>query len=148
MFCPFCRSVRLKVNDTRTNEETGIIRRRRQCLDCKGRFTTLEALEVLPLPMVVKNNGVRVEFSREKLERSIQLALKKRPVSTEMVDKMLHRIIQKAMETRAREIPSKAIGDWVIEELRAIDPVAYVRYASVYWDFKTLDNFTETILRF
>ncbi len=145
MNCPFCQSEKIKVTDTRRNEEKNTIKRRRLCLVCKKRFSTLEEIEQLPLPFVIKHKGARVAFSCEKLERSIRLAIIKRPIPTEEIDQMLTRLIQKAMNLHAREISSKVLGDWVMEELRAIDSVAYVRYASVYWDFKTLDNFTETI---
>ena len=147
MFCPFCGGKETQVTDTRPNLETGAIRRRRKCASCGRRFKTLEAVDSLPLPRVIKHSGVRVDFSRDKLERSVQLALKKRPIPTDDVDNLINRVIKRALQKNAREISSKLLGEWVMEELRALDLVAYVRYASVYWDFKTLDNFTDTIRR-
>lgn len=147
MFCPFCGGKETQVTDTRTNLETGVIRRRRKCVACGRRFKTVEELDSLPLPRVIKRSGVRVDFSRDKLERSVQLALKKRSIPTDDVDNLINRIIKRVLQKNTREISSKLMGDWVMEELRTLDLVAYVRYASVYWDFKTLDNFTDTIRR-
>lgn len=130
--------------ETRVSDEGDSIRRRRRCPNCDKRFTTYERVELL-LPSVVKSNGTRVDFDRRKLRGSMQLALRKRPVSQEAVDAALHRIEDKLLGLGVREVPSSRIGELVMRELRKLDKVAYVRFASVYRNFEDVDAFAEAI---
>ena len=130
--------------ETRVSDDGDTIRRRRRCPDCDKRFTTYERIELL-LPAVVKNNGTRVDYDRRKLRGSMMLALRKRPVSVEQVDAALDRIQDKLLATGARELPSARLGELVMRELKRIDKVAYVRFASVYRSFEDVDEFRQLI---
>ncbi len=144
MKCPFCGHADTQVVETRIAEEGDFIRRRRQCASCEKRFTTYERPEV-NFPAVVKKDGRRIEFERTKLRSSMNLALRKRPVSTEQVDKAIERIEEKLLNLGAREVPSSRIGELVMRELKKLDKVAYVRFASVYRSFEDVKDFTALI---
>lgn len=144
MKCPFCGADDTQVVDSRLNEEGNSIRRRRRCPACDKRFTTYETAE-LHLPQVVKQNGTREEFKREKLRVSFTRALHKRPVPTEYVDKALDRIVQKILGLGAREVPARLLGETVMQELKQMDQVAYIRFASVYRSFSDVDDFHNAI---
>ena len=130
--------------ETRESDEGDVVRRRRRCLKCDKRFTTYERAEIA-LPAVVKKDGARVEFDAAKLRGSMMLALRKRPVSTEQVDAAIDRIQDKLLATGARELPSARLGELVMRELKRIDKVAYVRFASVYRSFEDVDEFRQLI---
>jgi transcriptional repressor NrdR len=144
MKCPFCGSLDTQVIDSRVNEEGDSIRRRRRCAGCDKRFTTHETAE-LRMPQVVKQNGSREEFRREKIRTSFIRALNKRPVSTELVDSAIQHIEQKILGLGEREIASRQIGEMVMTELRKLDKVAYIRFASVYRSFQDVDDFRDVI---
>lgn len=144
MYCPFCNAEDTKVIDSRLIREGNQTRRRRECEDCKERFTTYEAAE-LSLPPVIKRDGRRVLFSEEKLRSGMLRALEKRPVSMEQVETSVARMIRKAMTSGEREIPSAQLGEWVMEELLELDQVAYVRFASVYRCFQNIQEFKKEI---
>lgn len=144
MKCPFCGHSETAVAETRVAEDGDFIRRRRQCSACDKRFTTYERIE-LTMPAVVKKNGSRAEFDRRKLRASLQLALRKRPVGLEQVDAATHRIEDKLLGLGLREVPSERIGELVMRELKRLDKVAYVRFASVYRSFEDVDEFTDLI---
>jgi transcriptional repressor NrdR len=144
MKCPFCGHADTQVVETRIAEEGDFIRRRRQCASCEKRFTTYERPEV-NFPAVVKKDGRRIEFERTKLRSSMNLALRKRPVSTEQVDKAIERIEEKLLNLGVREVPSSRIGELVMRELKKLDKVAYVRFASVYRSFEDVKDFTALI---
>jgi transcriptional repressor NrdR len=140
MKCPFCGNDDTQVVETRMSEEGNFIRRRRQCASCEKRFTTYERPEV-NFPAVVKKDGRRIEFDRNKLVGSMNLALRKRPVSTTQVDSAIERIEEKLLSLGVREIPSTRIGELVMRELKKLDKVAYIRFASVYRSFEDIDEF-------
>lgn len=144
MKCPYCAEPNTQVVDTRENEDGDTVRRRRRCLSCDKRFTTYERAEIA-LPAVVKKDGARVEFDPAKLRGSMMLALRKRPVSMEQVDAAIDRIQDKLLATGARELPSARLGELVMRELKRIDKVAYVRFASVYRSFEDVDEFRQLI---
>lgn len=144
MKCPFCGFADTQVVDSRVGEDGESIRRRRKCVKCEKRFTTYETVE-LRLPQIVKSDGKRQEFSREKIERGFRRALHKRPVSTELVDAAVERVVQRALAQGEREIESRVVGQWVMDELRKLDKVAYVRFASVYKSFKDVEDFRDVI---
>lgn len=144
MKCPFCNAGDTGVIDSRVSEEGDRIRRRRRCLACDKRFTTYETVE-LRLPQVVKQDGNRAEFDRKKLLTSFTRALHKRPVPTRDVDAALDGVVQKLLSLGEREIPSRKIGEMVMEELYKLDKVAYIRFASVYRSFQGADDFHEAI---
>lgn len=144
MKCPFCGCPDTQVVDSRVSDEGDAIRRRRRCTACDKRFTTYETAEVR-MPQVVKQNGHRVEFDREKVRISFQRALHKRPVPTQLVDDAIERIVQKVLALGERELPSRQIGELVMKELAKLDKVAYVRFASVYRSFQDLDDFRDAI---
>lgn len=144
MKCPFCGTPSTQVTDTRENDEGEIVRRRRRCLSCDKRFTTYERIE-LKMPQVVKKNGSRTEYDTEKLLASMKLALRKRPVSSENVDAAVARIEEKLLALGEREIPSDRIGELVMRELKKLDKVAYIRFASVYRNFEDAEEFSEVI---
>ena len=144
MRCPFCDHADTQVIDSRVSDDGDAIRRRRRCPNCDKRFTTYERIE-LSMPAVVKKNGSRVEFDRRKLRASLQLALRKRPVAAEQVDATIHRIEEKLMSLGLREVPSERIGELVMRELKKMDKIAYVRFASVYRSFEDVDEFAEAI---
>ncbi len=140
MKCPFCNHLDTQVVDTRISEDANFIRRRRQCGACEKRFTTYERPEV-NFPAIVKKDGRRIEYDRSKLQASFNLALRKRPVSTEQVDSALERIEEKLLNLGLREVLSPRIGELVMRELKKLDKVAYVRFASVYRNFEDIDEF-------
>ncbi len=144
MRCPFCSHEDTQVAETRESDEGDVIRRRRRCPSCDKRFTTYERAE-LAMPAVVKKDGSRSEFDRSKIRASMLLALRKRPVSTDQVDAALGRIEEKLLATAANEVPSTRIGEMVMRELKKLDKVAYVRFASVYRSFEGVDEFSRLI---
>ncbi|MEK9775325.1 MAG: transcriptional regulator NrdR [Quisquiliibacterium sp.] len=144
MRCPFCDHDDTQVVDSRESDDGDSVRRRRRCPNCDKRFTTYERVE-LALPAVVKKNGSRVEFDRRKLRASLQLALRKRPVAAEQVDATIHRIEEKLLGLGLREIASERVGELVMRELKRIDKIAYVRFASVYRSFEDVDEFADAI---
>ncbi|MBL8482250.1 MAG: transcriptional repressor NrdR [Rhodocyclaceae bacterium] len=144
MKCPFCASPDTQVVDTRENEEGDIVRRRRRCNACDKRFTTYERAD-LKMPAIVKKDGRRNDFDRAKLAASMQLALRKRPVTTEAVDGAVQRIEDKLRVLGEREIPSHALGELVMRELKRLDKIAYVRFASVYRNFEDVSEFREAV---
>ena len=144
MKCPFCGAIETTVADTRINDDGDVVRRRRRCLSCDRRFPTCERAEIRA-PQVVKKNGLRVDFDREKLSASLWLALRKRPVSAEAVDLAISGIVEKLLTLGEREISSEKIGEMVMEELQRLDKVAYIRFASVYRNFADVDEFSDII---
>jgi transcriptional repressor NrdR len=144
MKCPFCGNGDTQVVETRVAEDGDFIRRRRQCADCEKRFTTYERPD-LTFPAIVKKDGRRIEYERAKLLGSMKLALRKRPVSTEQIDAAVERIEEKLLNLGVREIPSSRIGELVMRELKKLDKVAYVRFASVYRSFEDVDEFKTVV---
>lgn len=144
MRCPYCSHDETQVVETRESDEGGVIRRRRRCLHCDKRFTTYERVEIA-LPAVVKKDGSRVEFDPAKMRASMLLALRKRPVSVEQVDAAIERIQDKLLASGVREVPSTRVGELVMRELKRMDKVAYVRFASVYRSFEDVDEFRQLI---
>ena len=140
MKCPFCAHVDTQVIDTRVAEDATFIRRRRRCGACDKRFTTYERPD-LSFPAIVKKDGRRVDFRPEKLRASMDLALRKRPVGVEQVDSAVERVEEALLTTGLREIASNRLGELVMRELRRLDKVAYVRFASVYRNFEDIDEF-------
>ena len=147
MFCPFCSHEETKVIDSRLVAEGDQVRRRRECLSCHERFTTYEVAELL-MPRIIKTDGSRVPFDENKLRAGMNKALEKRPVSIEDIDAAVHQIKHKLQATGEREVPSTLLGKEVMEQLQNLDGVAYVRFASVYRDFKDLDEFRAEIDKF
>lgn len=146
MHCPFCSTVDTKVIDSRLVAEGDSVRRRRECVDCGERFTTFEAAELV-MPRLVKRDGTREPFDEEKLRRSFTKALEKRPVSVEAIDNCLNHIKHRLRAMGEREVSSQLLGEAVMEELRSVDEVAYVRFASVYRDFQDISEFQAEIQR-
>lgn len=146
MRCPFCGATDTKVIDSRLANEGHQVRRRRECLDCGERFTTYESVELV-MPRIVKTGGERVPFSEEKLRGGMLRALEKRPVETEQVEAAINRIKHRLRAGGEREVPSRRLGDWVMAELRELDDVAFVRFASVYRSFQDVNEFREEIER-
>ena len=144
MRCPYCSHDETQVVETRESDEGGVIRRRRRCLHCDKRFTTYERVEIA-LPAVVKKDGSRVEFDAAKMRASMLLALRKRPVSVEQVDAAIERIQDKLLASGVREVPSTRVGELVMRELKRMDKVAYVRFASVYRSFEDVDELRQLI---
>lgn len=144
MRCPFCRHEETQVIDSRMAEEGAAIRRRRRCSACDKRFTTYERVELV-LPIIVKKDGSRTEFDREKVAASMKLALRKRPVSADAVADAIARIEFQLLASGEREVRSERIGEWVMNELAKLDKVAYIRFASVYRRFEDIADF-EAIL--
>lgn len=140
MKCPFCGHAETQVVETRVSEEGDFIRRRRQCGHCEKRFTTYERPD-LAFPSIVKKDGRRIDYDRGKLLASMNLALRKRPVSTDQIDSAMERIEEKLLNLGLREIPSTRLGELVMRELKKLDKVAYVRFASVYRSFEDIDEF-------
>jgi transcriptional repressor NrdR len=140
MRCPSCASLDTQVKDSRPTEDSSVIRRRRVCLACNFRFTTFERVQLREL-IVIKRNGRRVPFDRDKLLRSVQIALRKRPVEPERIDQAVSKIVRELESQGESEISSEAIGEMVMESLRALDDVAYVRFASVYRNFREAKDF-------
>lgn len=146
MRCPFCHVEDTKVVDSRLSGEGDQVRRRRECISCSERFTTYEMIEI-SFPRLLKRDGRYEEFREEKLRSGLLRALEKRPVSAEAVDAAIARILRRLREYPERELKTQVLGEWVIEELRALDEIAYIRFASVYRSFQDLDEFGEEIAR-
>jgi transcriptional repressor NrdR len=146
MHCPFCNALDTKVIDSRLVADGNQVRRRRECITCAERFTTFESAELV-MPRLVKQNGEREPFNEDKLRSGMLKALEKRPVSAEQVEEAISHINHKLRASGEREVPSKLVGGLVMEELRRLDEVAYVRFASVYRSFKDLNEFREEIDR-
>ena len=140
MKCPFCGNLETQVAETRISEEADFIRRRRQCTACEKRFTTYERPDV-SFPAIVKKDGRRIEYKRSKIHGSMNLALRKRPVSTEQVDAAIERIEEKLLSLGLKEVASTRLGELVMRELKKLDKVAYIRFASVYRSFEDIDEF-------
>ena len=146
MHCPFCKAPETKVIDSRLANEGDSVRRRRECLSCSERFTTFETAELV-MPRLVKSDGSRVPFDDQKLLQGMLKALEKRPVSLETIEEAVSRIKYNLRATGDREVLSSRLGEWVMEELKKLDHVAYVRFASVYRSFQDLDEFRQEIER-
>ena len=144
MRCPYCEHDDTQVIDSRVTDDGDSVRRRRRCMACDKRFTTYERPE-LAMPSVVKKDGSRVDYDSAKLRASMMLALRKRPVSVDQVDAAIERIEEKLLASGAREVPSTRLGELVMRELKRIDKVAYVRFASVYRSFEDVDEFQKLI---
>ena len=146
MHCPFCHADDTRVIDTRLVADGEQIRRRRECQSCNERFTTYESAELL-MPRVIKSNGAREPFNEEKLRSGLARALEKRPVSTEDLETILNHIQHDLRATGERELPSRVVGEAVMKQLKDVDQVAYVRFASVYRDFQDISEFQDEIAR-
>jgi transcriptional repressor NrdR len=146
MYCPFCRTEDTRVIDSRLASDGMQVRRRRECLACGERFTTFESAELV-MPRIIKSSGAREPFNEKKLSAGILRALEKRPVKSESVDAAISRIQHRLRASGERELQSRLLGDWVMHELRALDQVAYVRFASVYRSFEDVQAFQEEIER-
>ncbi len=144
MRCPFCQNEDTQVKDSRPTEDGACIRRRRQCDKCGSRFTTFERVQLREL-VVLKRSGRRAPFDREKLARSVMIALRKRPIEAEQVEQMISGIVRRLESQGETEVQSEQIGEMVMEALAHLDPVAYVRYASVYRDFRETSDFADFI---
>lgn len=144
MRCPYCGGLETQVRDSRPTEDNTAIRRRRICPDCGGRFTTFERVQLREL-MVLKRSGRRVPFEREKLEKSVSVALRKRPVDNERVERMLNGIVRQLESVGEGDITSETIGEMVMEGLKQLDDVAYVRFASVYRNFREAKDFENAL---
>ncbi|HEY9057523.1 MAG TPA: transcriptional regulator NrdR [Aurantimonas sp.] len=144
MRCPYCGSQDSQVKDSRPAEDGGAIRRRRVCPDCNGRFTTFERIQLREL-QVLKKSGKKVPFDRDKLARSIEVALRKRPVEAERIERLISGIVRRLEQSGEQDIPSDTIGEMVMEALKELDDVAYVRFASVYRDFREAKDFQSLI---
>ncbi|MGH6950593.1 MAG: transcriptional regulator NrdR [Vitreimonas sp.] len=144
MRCPFCQNEDTQVKDSRPTEDGAAIRRRRQCDKCESRFTTFERVQLRDL-VVLKRSGRRVPFDREKLARSLYIALRKRPIEQDQIEQMISSIVRKLESQGENEITSETIGEMVMDALANLDPVAYVRYASVYRDFRETSDFADFI---
>ncbi|OCG70405.1 transcriptional regulator NrdR [Gilliamella sp. Occ3-1] len=146
MHCPFCNADDTKVIDSRLVGEGFQVRRRRQCVECNERFTTFEVAELI-MPNVIKSNKVREPFNEDKLRNGMKKALEKRPVSFDAIEDAITRIKSKLRATGEREVPAKLIGDYVIEELKNLDKIAYIRFASVYFSFDDIEQFSNEIAK-
>lgn len=146
MQCPFCSHDDTKVVDSRLAGEGSQVRRRRECISCGERFTTYETAELL-MPRIIKTDGTREPFNDEKLLNGILRALEKRPVKSESIDAAISRLQHRLQACGERELPSRQLGEWVMEELRDLDQVAYVRFASVYRSFEDVSEFREEVER-
>ena len=146
MHCPFCNNTDTKVIDSRLVSEGTSVRRRRECITCMERFTTYESAELV-IPRIIKQNGIREPYDETKLRAGLLKSLEKRPVSTEKLEEMVKRIEASLRSTGEREIASRVVGEQVMKELREVDEVAFVRFASVYRSFKDLNEFREEIDR-
>ncbi len=144
MKCPFCGHSNTQVLDTRMSEDGDAVRRRRRCEACDRRFTTYERIELF-FPAIVKKNGSRVDYSRAKLKDSMRLALRKRPVSAEAIDEAITRIEEKLLALGEKEVPSSQVGELVMRELRKLDKIAYIRFASVYRSFEDVAEFSDVL---
>lgn len=146
MYCPFCSEIDTKVIDSRLVADGQQVRRRRECPKCNERFTTFETAELV-FPRIIKRDGRRSPFDEQKLRAGMLRALEKRPVSSEQIEIVMHRLLNRIRSTGEREINSQLLGEWVMEELRGLDQVAYVRFASVYRSFQDVKAFNEEIKR-
>lgn len=146
MRCPFCNAPDTKVIDSRLANDADSVRRRRECLTCSERFTTFETAELV-MPRIVKRDGSRVPFDEQKLLQGMLKALEKRPVSTETIEQAVNQIKYNLRATGDREVIASRLGEWVMDELKKLDQVAYVRFASVYRSFQDLDEFRQEIER-
>ena len=146
MHCPFCGAFDTKVIDSRLVSEGNQVRRRRECITCEERFTTYETAELV-MPRIIKQNGIREPFNEDKLLAGLTKALEKRPVSIEKVEEAINRIKAHLRATGEREVQSRDVGEQVMKELRQLDEVAFVRFASVYRSFKDLNEFRQEIDR-
>ncbi|MCN4145017.1 MAG: transcriptional regulator NrdR [Thiohalomonas sp.] len=146
MRCPFCNAADTKVIDSRLANEGDSVRRRRECLTCAERFTTFETAELV-MPRIIKSDASRVPFDEQKLLQGMSKALEKRPVSMETIEQAVNHIKYNLRATGDREVPAKRLGEWVMDELKQLDQVAYVRFASVYRSFQDLDEFRQEIER-
>ena len=144
MRCPYCGSLDTQVKDSRPTEDSAVIRRRRVCPECNGRFTTFERVQLRELT-VLKRSGRRVAFDREKLLRSVEISLRKRPVDPERIERLISGIVRKLESMGENEIASSVIGELVMEELKLLDDVAYVRFASVYRNFREPRDFEKVL---
>lgn len=144
MHCPFCSTEETKVIDSRLVSDGYQVRRRRECGNCHERFTTFETAELI-IPKIIKNDSTREPFNEEKLRRGIQHALEKRPVSADDVEQAISHIIHRLRTTGEREVPSKLVGTLAMEELKKLDKVAYIRFASVYLSFDDINQFSKEI---
>lgn len=144
MKCPYCAELNTQVVDTRENEGADTVRRRRRCTRCDKRFTTYERAE-LQLPQIVKKNGSRCDYQRDKLQASMMLALRKRPVTTEQLEAAIDHIEEQLLTLGERELPSDRIGEMVMQALQKLDKVAYIRFASVYRNFEDVADFSDAI---
>ncbi|MFP3921837.1 MAG: transcriptional regulator NrdR [Dichotomicrobium sp.] len=144
MRCPFCGALNTQVKDSRPAEDNGAIRRRRFCAECGGRFTTFERIQLRELT-IIKRNGRRVPFDRDKLARSIQIAARKRSVEPERIDQLVSSIVRRMESSGDPEISSQRVGELVMEGLKTLDDVAYVRYASVYKNFREPSDFADLL---
>src|SRR5881396_4224738 len=144
MRCPNCGSLDTQVRDSRPTEDSSAIRRRRVCVACNFRFTTFERVQLREL-VVIKRNGRRVPFDRDKLVRSVQIALRKRPVEPERIDQAVSKIVRELESQGESEVSSETVGEMVMEHLRALDDVAYVRFASVYRNFREAKDFESAL---
>ncbi|MBX9774997.1 MAG: transcriptional regulator NrdR [Xanthobacteraceae bacterium] len=144
MRCPNCASLDTQVKDSRPTEDSSVIRRRRVCLACNFRFTTFERVQLRELT-IIKRNGRRVPFDRDKLLRSVQIALRKRPVEPERIDQAVSKIVRELESQGESEVSSEAVGELVMEALRSLDDVAYVRFASVYRNFREAKDFEQLL---
>jgi transcriptional repressor NrdR len=147
MKCPFCANVENKVIDSRISKDGGAIRRRRECLACGRRFTTYEFVEEV-LPMVVKKDGRRELFDRTKIRSGVKKACEKRPISTDDIENLVERVEQACQEYQGKEIPASLIGEQIMKELQELDGVAYVRFASVYREFRDVADFIQELKGF
>lgn len=142
MKCPFCGNPDSQVKDSRPSDDGAAIRRRRSCPNCNGRFTTFERVQLREL-VILKRNGRRTPFDRDKLERSLAIALRKRPIQPEQIEQLVSRIVRQLESLGETEIPSSVVGDFIMKGLKGVDEVAYVRYASVYKDFRHTGDFAK-----
>ena len=146
MKCPFCGNQDTQVKDSRPSDDGAAIRRRRSCPQCNGRFTTFERVQLREL-MILKRNGRRTPFDRDKLMRSVSIALRKRPVDGDRVEQMVSKLVRQLESMGETELPSSTVGGLVMQGLKELDDVAYVRYASVYKDFRETGDFADFLAR-
>lgn len=144
MKCPFCGEINNKVIDSRLSKNGDVIRRRRECIECRRRFTTYEHIEEIPI-MIIKKDGRREVFNREKVRSGIQRACEKRDISMDVIDEFVDELERDLRETGKKEIPSQEIGERIITRLHELDDVAYVRFASVYREFKDVNDFVDEL---
>ncbi len=147
MRCPYCNNIDTKVNDSRSIDEGRTIKRRRICEECGKRFTTHEKVETIPL-IVIKKDDNREQYDRTKIENGILSACYKRPVSADQIQELVHKVENEIFEIEAKEIPSNTIGEIVMKHMKDVDPVAYVRFASVYREFKDVNTFMDELKKF